>query len=262
MKKLISGFFAGMMISIGGAVFLACYQQYKVIGALFFCVGLLTVCWKGFSLYTGKIGGVIQNHSKEDISILLLGLLGNFIATVVFGYMIAFAVPDLKDVAYALCTAKLQQSLGAAFLRGLLCGILIYIAVDIYKNHKTTLGVIFAVPAFILSGYEHSIADMFYFATSHIVSADAFVFILTIVIGNSVGGLLIPVLQLVGELCSKVKLKKSPADSSQPVSDGALREQPVSDDLSEQAACDITSSQPDSTDSSQPVEDTAQIEAK
>ena len=80
MKKLISGFFAGMMISIGGAVFLACYEQHKVIGALFFCVGLLTVCWKGFSLYTGKIGGVIENHSKEDISVLLLGLLGNFLA--------------------------------------------------------------------------------------------------------------------------------------------------------------------------------------
>ena len=53
------------------------------------------------------------------------------------------------------------------------------------------------IPAFILSGFEHSIADIFYFASSGMVSGEAFLYLIMIIIGNSIGGLIIPLLQMV-----------------------------------------------------------------
>ena len=200
-QKIIDGVLAGILIALGGAVFLACinpetpYSRY--IGAVFFSLALVCICMRGYSLYTGKIGLLYEKHSKNDISVLLLCLLGNLIGTVVCGYLLAYMMPSLKETALSLCTGKLEQGYGFGFLRAIFCGILVYLAVDIYRNNKTTLGILLCIPAFILSGFEHSIADMFYFAASGIVSFEAFLYLLLILLGNSVGGLLIPTLQLI-----------------------------------------------------------------
>ncbi len=202
-RKIVDGFLAGMLISIGGAVFLACSPEMppvgKYVGGLFFCTALFCICVKGYALYTGKIGYTLEKHSKEDISVMLLGLLGNFLGTVACGYLIAAAIPSLKDTAFTLCNSKVEtQALWQTLVRAFFCGILVYLAVDLYKNHKTPLGVFFCIPAFIFSGYEHSIADMFYFAASGIASWEAFLFIWIVILGNSVGGLFIPLLKCVG----------------------------------------------------------------
>lgn len=192
LQRLLSGFLAGLLISIGGAVFLACYAENKFVGALLFSVALLCICIKGFSLYTGKIGYLPEKHSRDDLSVLLLGLAGNLLGTVACGYLIAFLFPSLKEVALTLCNGKLAQQppyLGGC-LRAVLCGILVYLAVDIYRSNKSVLGIVFCIPVFILSGYEHSIADMFYFAASGIVSWEAFGYLWMIILGNSVGALL------------------------------------------------------------------------
>lgn len=210
MKKVIDGVLAGLMISLGGVAFMALYSDSKIVGALLFSVGLLCVCWKGYSLFTGKIGLVIDHHTKEDISVLLLGLLGNTVGAVAMGYLIAYAIPVVGDNALLACTAKLTQGYLSAFIRAIFCGVLIYLAVDIYKNKKSTLGIIFCVPAFILSGYEHSIADIFYFAASGIASAKALLYIWIVIAGNSVGGLLIPAFNLL----SKVKIKKKNSEEN------------------------------------------------
>lgn len=199
LQKIVNGFLAGMLISIGGAVFLACYAKNAdgsfalsyYVGSLLFCTALLCICVKGYSLYTGKIGYLPEKHSKEDVSVLLLGLLGNVIATTVFGFLLAWIFPSLKETAETLCTAKLGQGYLMGFLRAFFCGIMVYLAVDIYCVNKTPLGIVFCIPVFILSGYEHSIADMFYFATSGIVSAEAFGYLMMIVLGNSASALLL-----------------------------------------------------------------------
>ncbi len=202
-RKIIDGALAGMLISIGGAVFLACYPELppigKYVGGLFFCTALFCICVKGYALYTGRIGYVLEKHSKEDLSAMLLGLLGNLIGTVVCGYLIAAAIPSIKENALTLCSDKLaKQELWQTLVRAFFCGILVFLAVDLYKNHKTPLGVFFCIPAFIFSGYEHSIADMFYFAASGLATWQTFGFIWIVLIGNSLGGLLIPALKLVG----------------------------------------------------------------
>ncbi len=201
LKKTVDGILAGGMISLGGAVFLACinpatpYTRY--IGAFLFALALLCICMRGYALYTGKIGLLTEKHSKDDISVLLLSLLGNLIGTVAFGYLLAYCLPNLKDTAITLCSAKLDQGYFIGFLRAFFCGILVYLSVDIYRNNHSVLGIMLCIPAFILSGYEHSIADIFYFATSGMVSGKAFLYLVMIILGNSVGGLFVPVLQLI-----------------------------------------------------------------
>ena len=81
-----------------------------------------------------------------------------------------------------------------AFIRAIFCGMLMYLAVCLYKEHKTIAGIVFCVPVFILAGFEHSIADMGYFAISGIVSLEAFLFIWVVILGNSLGGVLLPLL--------------------------------------------------------------------
>ncbi len=200
--KIADGFLAGMLISLGGAVFLACIlpdQPYaKYVGALLFSMALLVICMRGYALYTGKIGLLYEAHKKEDISLLLLCLLGNVLATAAFGYLIGWVFPNLKETALSLCNGKLGQGFGFGLLRAVLCGVLVYLSIDIYRNNdKKVIGIVFCIPAFILSGYEHSIADMFYFACAGIATWQSFVYILMILIGNSLGGLLIPTLQLI-----------------------------------------------------------------
>ena len=203
LQKIANGFLAGMLISIGGAVFLACYAKNAdgslafsyYVGAFLFPVALLCICMKGYSLYTGKIGYVLTVHKKEDISVLLLGLAGNVLGTAAFGYLCGWVFPNMRETATVLCTAKLGQGYLFGLLRAVLCGILVYLAVDIYKNNnRSVLGVLIGIPVFILSGYEHSIADMFYFAVYGIASWQSFGYIWMILIGNSLGALIIPAL--------------------------------------------------------------------
>ena len=191
-SRVLSGISAGILISIGGTVYLSCDNKY--VGAVLFCVALLCICYKGYSLFTGKVGYIPEKHGKEEVSVLLLGLLGNAIATIVCGLAIRYILPAAGDVAETICNAKLSQTVPQSFLRGLFCGILMYLAVSIYRDKNTVVGILFCIPVFILSGFEHSIADMFYFAASGIVSLKAFGFIWIIILGNAVGGMLLPVL--------------------------------------------------------------------
>ena len=192
LKKILSGISAGVCICLGGAVFLAC--ENRIAGAILFSVALLCICMKGYALFTGKVGYIPEAHDKEAVSLLLLALLGNTIATVAGGYLIALGLPKLKAAAETLCLSKLDQQWWETLIRGTFCGILMYLAVSTYRDNKTPLGIIFCIPVFILSGFEHSIADIFYFAASGIVSLKAFIFLWLVILGNSIGGMLLPVI--------------------------------------------------------------------
>ena len=74
-----------------------------------------------------------------------------------------------------------------------------YLAVRIYKELNTIAGFLFCVPVFILSGFEHSIANMFYFGASGMVSFRAFRYICVVIAGNALGGMLFPLLDNLGK---------------------------------------------------------------
>ena len=184
-KCLVRAILAGMMIGIGGCVYLGC--EVKWVGAILFAVGLFTIFSFRLDLYTGKVGYVFDND-RSYIPYLLVVILGNFIGCLLLGLMMPL------DAASNLAQVKLDNySFLPVLFKGVLCGMLMFIAADCYKNTKSFIATFVCVPVFILAGFEHSIADMFYFCSAGAFSVESLVFILTVLIGNAIGGFLIPV---------------------------------------------------------------------
>ncbi len=189
-RDLTLAVLAGLLIGIGGSVFLA--AENKVVGAVLFSVALLCICMRGFFLFTGKVGFLVVSHKKADIQGVLCALLGNLAGTVLSGYAIRYVFPAYAEKALSMCEAKLAQTIPETLIRAVLCGMLMYLAVVIYKENKSISGIFFCVPVFIIAGFEHSIANMFYFAASGIVSLRAFLYLWIVILGNAAGGMLIP----------------------------------------------------------------------
>lgn len=200
-RNTVNGILAGILIAIGGSVFLACYGDgslvSRTVGAVFFSVALLCICYKGYSLFTGKVGYIPEKHDKDAFSVLLWGLLGNAIATVLIGLALREAIPTLGVPAEVICTAKLTQAWWQTLVRAIFCGMLMYLAVSIYRDKSTVSAIFFCVPVFILAGFEHSIANMFYFGAAGMVDLESALYLAIVVVGNSIGGMLLPALSMV-----------------------------------------------------------------
>ena len=193
------GIASGMMVGIGGTVYLSC--ENKVVGAVLFAVALLVICILGLYLYTGKIGLFIEKPDKKSAIALLIGLAGNAVGAVLTGILVAIAKPALIDVAQAACASKLEGGMLKGLIAAIFCGVLMYAAVKTYTKGKTLVGIIFCIPTFILCGFEHSVADMYYFTVASFGGFDptSILFVLVAVVGNTLGGWLLPVLMRLGE---------------------------------------------------------------
>ncbi len=206
-RNIVNGILAGILISIGGSVLLACYGDgsllSRTIGATFFTVALLCICYKGYSLFTGKVGFIPERHDANAFSVLLWGLLGNALATVLLGLALRYAVPSLAAPAELICAAKLTQDWWQTLVRGIFCGMLMYLAVSIYRDKNTVSAIFFCVPVFILAGFEHSIANMFYFGAAGMLSLESALYLVLVVLGNSVGGMLLPTLSMIASPLAK-----------------------------------------------------------
>ena len=194
-KNLFSAVMAGIMISFGGAVYLACVGIEKApLGAFMFALGLTVILMQGFLLFTGKTAYLLENKASSYVPYLLTIWLGNILGCMLMGYLTSLAKPAMAETALTLCTAKLGQQWWQTIILGALCGILVYIAVDNFKSdddkkplHKYLL-VFTCVPAFILCGFEHSVADMYYFAAAgSLYSVKGIVYILLVSVGNLIG---------------------------------------------------------------------------
>lgn len=184
-KVLVRAILAGMMIGIGGCVYLGC--EVKWVGAILFAVGLFTIFSFRLDLYTGKVGYVFDND-RSYIPYLVVVIIGNFIGCLILGLMMPL------DSASVLAQGKLDNyDFLRVLFKGVLCGMLMFIAADCYKNTKSFIATFVCVPVFILAGFEHSIADMFYFCSAGCFSVESLIFILTVLVGNAIGGFLIPV---------------------------------------------------------------------
>lgn len=184
---------AGILITIGGTVFLSC--ENKTVGVVLFSVALLCICYKSYYLFTGKIGYIVEQHTKQDFLNLDIGLFGNLAATFFLGMLLRTVLPNIGEKAAEMCSAKLAQFPLYTFIRGFFCGILMYLAVSIYKEKNSVLGILFCVPVFILCGFEHSIADMFYLGASGIFSVKIIIFTALVVAGNTFGAIVLPLLK-------------------------------------------------------------------
>ncbi len=190
---LIKGIFAGALIAIGGIAYLS--VENKVAGSFLFSLGLLTVCMYGMNLYTGKIGYVLINK-LDYLYELFIGLLGNFIGAFSVGKLIlASRIKSIAEVAKTISFIKLNDSLVSIFILSMFCGMIIYIAVNNYKKASNEIGkyigIIMGIMVFILCGFEHCVANMFYFTVAGAWSLRTLLYVLIMVLGNSVGSIVI-----------------------------------------------------------------------
>lgn len=197
MKKyldyLIKSIFAGIMIGIAGTVYLR--VDNNIVGAFLFSIGLLVICMYGMNLYTGKIGYILINKLNY-IYELLITILGNFIGTFLVARLVLLTrFKSVSDKAVDLVNLKLNDNLFSIFILAVLCGILMYIAVNNYKKINNEIGkyscIFMCVMVFILSGFEHSIANMYYISVANLLSLKSLLYILIMILGNSVGSVLI-----------------------------------------------------------------------
>ena len=200
MKVLFKSFLAGIMIAIGGTVFLSI--ENKVIGASLFSIGLFGVLIYNLNLYTGKIGYLITNFNLKYIKELIITLIGNFIGACSVGFILRYTriYDKIYEKSLILANAKLNDNILSIFILSIFCGLLMYYAVNGFKK-QTDFGkylvVYLGVAVFILCGFEHCIANIYYFSVADIWSLKTLGYTGIMVLGNSLGSFIIPLCNLV-----------------------------------------------------------------
>lgn len=188
------------MIAIGGTVFLSI--ENKVVGASLFSIGLFGVLIYNLNLYTGKIGYLITNLNLKYIKELIITLIGNFIGACSVGFILRYTriYDKIYEKSLILANIKINDNILSIFILSIFCGLLMYYAVNGFKK-QTDFGkylvVYLGVAVFILCGFEHCIANMYYFSVADIWSLKTLGYTGIMVLGNSIGSFIIPLCNLV-----------------------------------------------------------------
>lgn len=194
-STLIKAIYAGIMIGIGGIVYLM--SNNSIIGATLFSIGLFTICVYKMNLYTGMVGYILENKINYVFK-LLITLIGNFIGTFLTAILIINTrLSDIIIKAKNISLIKINDSYLSILILSFFCGILMYLAVNNYKKSedviKKYLSIFLSVIVFILCGFEHCIANMFYFSVAEVWSLKSFFSIIIMIIGNSLGAIFISI---------------------------------------------------------------------
>ncbi len=194
------GIAAGIMIGIGGIIYLM--AENKVVGSFLFSFGLFTIIRYGFALYTGKVGYIPENKPFY-IAEVLVTLAGNIFGTAMAAGMVLLTrIGDkVHESASSIMETKLGDSIESRFILGIFCGLLMYLAVQNARNCRETgadtslvFGTAVPVMIFILSGFNHSVADCFYYFAAY-PTGEGIMYLGTVVVGNALGGMLVPILK-------------------------------------------------------------------
>lgn len=197
-KTFVYAILAGMCIGIGGTVFLS--LDNRIVGSALFTIGLFMVCTNGLNLYTGKVCYVFEKDKSYTLDIPVIWL-GNLVGTWLMGTLMNLTRngPLLAEKAMGLCRTKLDDDLLSIFILAVFCNVMIWVGVDAYLRHPHELGkyvgLFLCIMVFILSGFEHCVANMFYFTVAGAWSGKAFLYLIVMTVGNGVGGVLFPLLR-------------------------------------------------------------------
>ena len=171
---------AGILIGLGACGYLA---LGGIPGAIIFAFGLIGVVLSGTHLYTGRAGVMPLNETGKLVLIWLFNILG----CILLGLLMKSLGGEPVERAQAMVEARLAQGPWRVFLRAVGCGLIIDIAVWLYRTTKSTLPVLFGVPLFILCGFYHSIADVVYIVAAWDWTLPLLWYYPLIVLGNYVG---------------------------------------------------------------------------
>lgn len=170
---------AGFLISLGAFALL---KLGNPLGPFMFAFGLLGVCYMRQNLFTGKCGFMFADRIRTDN--LMIILLFNLITGWIAGYLYSYLDADIVQA--ALSRVESWDFSFSFFVKALLCGCIMYIAVEMYKK-GTPLGIIFGVPLFIFCGLQHCVANVVYLGVARTLDWS----LLLAIIGNWAGSLLV-----------------------------------------------------------------------
>ena len=193
-KTVVKAMLAGISISFGSIVYLS--LENHVVGAVLFLVGLFTIYVFDYYLFTGKVCYIV-NKPLSYLWFCLQIFAGNILGAMSMGYMVrGTKLAKLIDVVTVVVDKKLSDTLYSSFMMGILCGFLIGIAILGYATIKDEIGRYIAlflpIIVFILSGYEHCIANAFYFSFANAWSGTTVIYLVVVALGNTIGGMFIP----------------------------------------------------------------------
>ena len=179
---------AGFLIGMGGIIYLT---LGGTVGALFFSLGLIIIVTFKFNLFTGK-AGLLATGEITPVELFAIWC-GNFIGAI-FGAVAASVLPQAKLItnrAAEIVALRVANPPLVNFALGIMCGLLMYIAVTGFAKTSNYLFLIFPVAFFILAGFNHCVADMFYttLGASHIKEM---AHLIPTTLGNIVGTNIIP----------------------------------------------------------------------
>ncbi len=182
-RMILLGILAGAFIAVGGvaattaAVSISAASVGKLVGACVFPGGLAMVLLAGSELFTGNCLLTLPLIKKE---ISLGGMLknwvfvyiGNFIggalvaAAVVYGHQLSLFGNGMAVSVISTAASKCAMPFGDALIKGIMCNFLVCIAVWISFAAKDVagkiVGIFFPIMMFVLCGFEHSVANMYY----------------------------------------------------------------------------------------------------
>lgn len=215
---ILLGIFAGAFIALAGvaATFANVYAG-KLAGACVFPCGLAMVVIAGSELFTGNnliILSVLEKRStvagmlKNWVFVYLGNLIGSLLVVVLAVYGGVFTNTEAAAALVTAAAGKASLDFSAAILKGVLCNFLVCIAVWMSFGPKTVSGkilaVFFPIMAFVISGFEHSVANMFYLPAGILTAArygieasgltlgNALIHnLLPVTIGNMIGGVVL-----------------------------------------------------------------------
>lgn len=202
MKKLISAIIAGSYIGIGATVYLLTHNQ--VAGAFFFCVGIFLVMNYYNMLFTKVVPlSVYKQYSVKDIVITFVG---NFIGEIIYAFLISQTrlAEKIHEKLIGIMEIKLADDLLSLFIMAIFCAVLVAYATfgeKVYPDNKI-LSVAFTflfIMAFVICGFDHIVANMFYYSFYCIndgFKQEMIPTFIVVLLGNIVGGLGIGFLEL------------------------------------------------------------------
>lgn len=182
MQMIILGIFAGVFIGFGGQGAITIGQTYanidvgmsKFIFAAAFPVGLMLVVICGAELFTGNnlmiLGCLNGNYKLKDVlRNWIVVYIANFVGSVILALLVAnsgLMTGAAAEKAIGIANAKVAIPFGAAVIRGILCNMLVVLAVWMATGGRDIISKIFAcwfpIMLFVLIGFEHSVANMYF----------------------------------------------------------------------------------------------------
>jgi len=184
LQTLMLGILAGAFIGLGSVFFTLVksdpslsFVVSQLLGGLVFCLGLILVVIAGAELFTGNnLLAMAWADKRINTATLLrnwtIVCVANFIGASGLAVLVFLSGhPEMNDGAIAeqylkIAEAKCSLSFWSAFFKGMLCNVLVCMAIWMtLAGHSVTdkiIAIIFPVTAFVAAGFEHSIANMFF----------------------------------------------------------------------------------------------------